>query len=104
MADSRWKSSKDFIYRRVIEKAGLTKYPYDDAAMRQMSDSVLDLKPMTELGRTIIATTPMFKIGDSVYNATTWVNYANTYRYKQDGTGAKPYAAGKRRVPTICLV
>lgn len=91
MADARWKSSKDFIYRKVIEKAGFKNYPYNDAAMRAMMDSVLDLKPMTELGRTITATTAMFSIGDSIYTATTWVNYANTYRYKQDGTGAKPY-------------
>ncbi len=92
MSDSRWKASRDFIYKKVIEKAGLKKYPYDEAAMWQMSDSVLDLKPMTPLGRTIIATTPMFTIGDSTYTATTWVNYANTYRYKQDGSGAKPHA------------
>ena len=59
--------------------------------MRDMTDSVLDLKPMTEAGKKIVATTPMFKIGESVYDATNWVNYANTYRYKQDGTGAKPY-------------
>ncbi|MDZ4793592.1 MAG: peptidylprolyl isomerase [Bacteroidota bacterium] len=91
MADSRWNSSKDFIYNKVIEKAGLKKYPYDDAGMRAMTDSVVDLKPMTDLGRTIIASTPMFTIGDSTYTATTWVSYANTYRYKQDGTGAKPY-------------
>lgn len=103
MADARWKSSKDFIYNKVIEKAGLTKYPYNDDAMRQMSDSVLDLRPMTELGRTIIATTPMFKIGDSVYNATTWVNYANTYRYKQDGTGAKPYEQVKEEFLQFAL-
>ena len=91
MADARWKSSKDFIYKKVIEKAGLTKYPYDEKAMREMTDSVLDLRPMTDLGKTIIATTPMFKIGETTYNATNWVNYANTYRYKQDGSGAKPY-------------
>ena len=91
MADARWKSSKDFIYQRVIEKVGLTKYPYNDAALREMTDSVLDLKPMTALGRTIIATTAVFKIGDSVYTATHWVNYANSNRYKQDGTGLKPY-------------
>jgi peptidyl-prolyl cis-trans isomerase SurA len=92
MTDSRWKASRDFIYRKVIEKAGLKKYPYNEEAMWQMSDSVLDLKPMTALGRTIIATTPMFTIGDSTYTATTWVNYANTYRYKQDGSGAKPHS------------
>lgn len=91
MADPRWKTSKDFIYQQVINKAGLTKHPYNEKAMREMTDSVLDLKPMTELGKTIIATTPIFTIGDSTYNATNWVNYANMYRYKQDGTGAKPF-------------
>lgn len=91
MADNRWKSSRDFIYQQVTAKAGYKKYPYDDAALWNMSDSVLDLKPMLPIGRTIIASTPMFSIGDSIYNATTWVNYANTYRYKQDGTGAKPH-------------
>ncbi len=103
MADNRWKSSKDFIYNKVIEKAGLKKHPYDEAAMRAMTDSVLDLKPMTDLGRTIIATMPMFTIGDSVYTATTWVNYANTYRYKQDGTGAKPYEQVKEEFLQFAL-
>ena len=64
----------------------------DDAALWNMSDSVLDLKPMLPIGRTIIATTPLFSIGDSIYDATAWVNYANLYRFKQDGTGPKPHA------------
>jgi peptidyl-prolyl cis-trans isomerase SurA len=89
--DNRWKSSRDFIYKQVITKAGYKKYPYNDDALWNMTDSVLDQKPMLPIGRTIIATTPMFSIGDSIYNATAWVNYANTYRYKQDGTGAKPH-------------
>ena len=91
MTDGRWKASRDFIYKRVIDKAGFKKYPYDEAAMWAMSDSVLDLKPMKEIGYKIIATTPIFSIGDSVYNATHWVNYANVYRFRQDGTGAKPH-------------
>ena len=56
MADARWKSSKDFIYQKVIQQAGLTKYPYDEIAMRDMTDSVLDLKPMTEAGKKIMLT------------------------------------------------
>ncbi len=103
MADSRWKSSKDFIYNIVIEKAGLKKHPYNDVGMRAMTDSVLDLKPMTEPGRSIITTTPMFTIGDSVYTANTWVNYANTYRYKQDGSGAKPYEQVKEEFLQFAL-
>ncbi len=89
-ADSRWKNSRDFIYQKVIAKKGFKKFPYDDGAFWNMSDSVLDHKPMTS-GWAITATTPLFAIGDSVYNATHWVNYANMYRYKQDGTGAKPW-------------
>jgi len=104
MADGRWKSSRDFIYKKVIDKVGFKKFPYDDAAMWAMSDSVLDLKPMKEIGRTIIATTPMFSIGDSVYNATHWVNYANTYRYKQDGTGAKPHEQVREEWVQFCLL
>jgi len=91
MTDNRWKSSRDFIYKQVIAKPGYKKYTYDDAALWAMSDSVLDLKPMLPAGRTIIATTPLFSLGNTIYDATAWVNYANTYRYKQDGTGPKPH-------------
>jgi peptidyl-prolyl cis-trans isomerase SurA len=89
--DGRWKTSDKFIYDKVVAKAGFKKFTYDDAAMWAMADSVLDLKPMTTLGYTIKATTPMFSIGESVYDATAFVNYANLYRYKQDGSGAKPH-------------
>lgn len=92
MTDARWQSSRDFIYNEVRTKAGFKRYQYDDAAVWNMTDSVLDHKPMLANGRTIIATTPMFRIGDSVYTANDWVNYANTYRYRQDGTGAKPHS------------
>jgi peptidyl-prolyl cis-trans isomerase SurA len=90
MADSRWKSSGDFVYKQVVARAGYKKYPYDDAALWNMSDSVLDLKPMKS-GWTIKATTPLFSIGDSIYTANHWVQYANTFRYKQDGSGPKPW-------------
>lgn len=90
MADSRWKASKDFIYNQVRAKAGFKKFDYSDEALWNMSDSVLDLRPMTS-GWAIKATTPLFSIGDSVYNANAWVSYANMYRYKQDGSGAKPW-------------
>ncbi|MBS1758875.1 MAG: peptidylprolyl isomerase [Bacteroidetes bacterium] len=90
MADSRWKASNDFIFKQLQAKSAYKKYPYDDAALWNMSDSVLDQKPMNS-GWAIKATTPLFSIGDSVYNANAWVSYANTFRYKQDGTGAKPW-------------
>lgn len=104
LQDTRWKTSKDFIYTTVKEKAGFQKYPYSEEAMWAMTDSVLDLKPMKDIGRTIIASTPMFRIGDSIYTATTWVNYANTYRYKQDGTGAKPHPQVRDEFEQFALI
>jgi peptidyl-prolyl cis-trans isomerase SurA len=87
--DGRWKNSRDFIYKKVAEKKTVRRLPYDDAALWNMTDSVLDKKPMTS-GWAIKATTPLFAIGDSVYDANDWINYAYTHRFKQDGTGLKP--------------
>lgn len=89
-SDTRWQSSNDFIYKQVTAKVRYKKFDYDDAALWNMTDSVLDQKPMTS-GWAIKSTTPLFSIGDSIYNANHWVNYANTYRFKQDGTGPKPW-------------
>ena len=91
MADSRWRASKDFVYKQVTEKAGVKKFMYDDAALWALSDSLLDRRPMREIGRTISSATPLFSIGKEVYDAAAWINYAGTYRFRQDGTGAKPH-------------
>jgi len=87
--DPRWKSSRDFIYDRVRKTAGFKILPYDQAAFWAMTDSVLDRKPLG-IGKNVNANTKLFSIGDSTYNIQDWIFYANTYRYKQDGTGAKP--------------
>ena len=65
-------------------------HTYDEAAFRALTDSVLDLKPIGT-GRNVNSFTPLFTIGDTTSNITTWIYYANTYRYKQDGTGPKPH-------------
>ena len=91
MADSRWRASKDFVYKQVTEKAGVKKFMYDDAALWALSDSLLDRRPMREIGRTISSATPLFSISKVVYDAAAWINYAGTYRFRQDGTGAKPH-------------
>lgn len=90
MADSRWKSSRDFIYDRVIKKAGLKKYSYNNAVLWALTDSLLDAKPLG-IGNAMKRESPLFTIGDTTINVATWVNYAQVSRYKSDGTGAKPY-------------
>ncbi len=102
--DARWKSSNNFIYNQLKAKLPVKRHSYDDAAVWAMSDSVLDYKPMLPAGRSIIATTPMFSIGDSVYDANDWVNYANTYRFKQDGSGAKPWPQVREEFEQFMMV
>ena len=90
IADSRWKVSDNFIYERVIKKAGHQRKKYNEAGLWSLTDSLLDNKPMN--GNSFSLDTPLFSIGDSVYDATGWINFVRSNRYKQDGTGnTKPY-------------
>jgi peptidyl-prolyl cis-trans isomerase SurA len=83
--DSRWKASDNFIYDRVIAKAGHQRKFYNDADLFATADSLIDNKPIG--GNSFTPNTVLFNIGDSVYNAKAWIDYARTNRYKQDGTG-----------------
>lgn len=91
MADSRWKASRDYVYDQVKAKAGVRFFPYDNAGLWSYSDSLIDKKPLTAAGKKIVPTTSLFSIGSTTYNAEAWITYANVYRYRPDGTGAKPY-------------
>ncbi len=89
--DGRWKFSKDFIYNAVKAKAGVKKLIPDDQALWAMSDSLLDRKQITEAGKQITVKTPLLAIGKAVYSGDAWISYAQSYRFRQDGTGIKPY-------------
>lgn len=91
MTDSRWKASKEFIYNQVRTKAGVKKMFTNEDAFMAISDSLLDRITLRETGRGLTLSTPLFSIGKDVYDVAAWVNYAGTYRFRPDGTGAKPH-------------
>jgi peptidyl-prolyl cis-trans isomerase SurA len=88
--DNRSKNSKDFIYKRIMAKPGFKNFNYDDAALWNLSDSILDQKPLNA-GRNIQPETALFAIGDTIYDAEEWIAYAGIHRFKSDGTGVKPW-------------
>ena len=90
MNDSRWQLTKDVIYNHVIKLAGYKKYPYDETALWALSDSLLENRPLG-VGNKIQKDAPLFKIGDSTATVPAWITYAQSYRFKLDGTGKKPY-------------
>jgi peptidyl-prolyl cis-trans isomerase SurA len=86
-ADSRWKASDNFMYDKVAAKPGHQRKLYNDADLWAFTDSMIDKVPLAKTN-TIVASTPLFSIGDSIYDAARWAEYAKNHRYKQDGTNA----------------
>ena len=107
-SDDRWRNAKDFIYELVQQKMGYRWVAYDEAALWQYSDSLLDLKPMTALGKTIRPTTPVFTIGKDltkkVYTAADWIQFATNFRYQPDGSGLKSHTQVRNEWEQYVLV
>ncbi len=91
IADSRWKASKEHIYKQVKDKAGVKMLLNNEAGFKAYSDSALDRLPMQPAGQGLTASTPVFSIGNEVYDLAAWINYATVYRFRPDGSGAKPH-------------
>jgi peptidyl-prolyl cis-trans isomerase SurA len=91
MADSRWRSSGDFIYARIKEKGAYRRLPYDEAAFRALADSILNMQSLRPEGRSIDTSTSLLQIGNTKYSMNNWLTYARTHRFRQDGTGAKAH-------------
>jgi peptidyl-prolyl cis-trans isomerase SurA len=89
LLDDRWKTARDFIYENV-KRNGFQKYAYSDAALWALTDSLLDLKP-AGAGRSMKQESPLFKLKDSVFKVSDWINYAQMNRYRSDRNGLKPY-------------
>jgi peptidyl-prolyl cis-trans isomerase SurA len=91
IADSRWKASREHIYKQVRDKAGVKQLLNNEAAFKAYSDSALDRLPMHAAGRGLTSATPVFSIGTEVYDLAAWFNYATVYRFRPDGSGAKAH-------------
>lgn len=91
IGDSRWKASKEHIYKQVRDKAGLTMLLNDDAAFRAFSDSLLDRMPLQPAGKGLARSTPVFTIGNDVYDFNAWYLFASANRFRADGSGTKPF-------------
>lgn len=89
--DGRWKASTDFIYNEVKNKAGARKETYSAFALWALADSILNNQLLRPDGKNIQLSTPLFSIDTQKYTVSNWIDYARTYRFKPDGSGAKPY-------------
>jgi peptidyl-prolyl cis-trans isomerase SurA len=89
-ASDRMQAIKNAVIERALKQIPVKKYPYSDKELMILSDSLLDNKPLTS-PVTVTKQTKLFSIGDEAYTVDDYITYAQTWRYKADGTGAKPH-------------
>lgn len=86
----RINTTKSKLAQKIMKEAGYKEAAFTPADLWAYSDSVLNFQaPKTPLRLT--ATTTLFSFPAKEYKASDWINYAQTFRYKSDGSGIKPY-------------
>jgi peptidyl-prolyl cis-trans isomerase SurA len=86
----RMATTKAALTSKILKSAGFKKAAYDESELYALSDSMLVYKPM---GKNVHLTvnSPLFQLGKKTYTVSDWISYAQTFRYKSDGSGIKPY-------------
>ena len=86
----RMQFARNAVLDKAMKQIPIKKYPYSDKDLMMLSDSLLDnRRPPSPVS--ITRTTPLFSIGDDLFTVNDYITYAQTWRYKSDGSGVKPY-------------
>lgn len=86
----RMATVQEALSKKILQQAHLQKQAFNEAALWTYSDSVLNGTPQAATPFT--DTMALFTIGDKSATAGEWIVHAQTFRYKNDGTGLKPYS------------
>lgn len=86
----RINSTKSRLAQKIMKQAGYQPAAFNPVELWAYSDSALNFQaPRTPLH--LSAPSTLFRIRDKEYKVSDWINYAQTFRYKPDGSGIKPY-------------
>ena len=89
-SSDRVQVSKNLMIEKALKQITIRKYSYSDRELMTLADSLLDNRRLVS-PVTITKTTPLFSIGDQLFTVNDYINYAQAWRFKSDGTGAKPF-------------
>jgi peptidyl-prolyl cis-trans isomerase SurA len=78
------------IANRILSTPGFKKENFSESELWAFSDSVMNYKP-SGMRLNLNKTSPLFHVGSQTYTVSDWINFAQTFRYKSDGSGMKPY-------------
>jgi peptidyl-prolyl cis-trans isomerase SurA len=86
----RMNASKAMLAKKILKEANYKKTSVNTTELWAYSDSILNYqKPRQAVHLT--SSSPLFSIGKKTLTTEDWINYAQSFRYKPDGSGIKPY-------------
>jgi peptidyl-prolyl cis-trans isomerase SurA len=86
----RISSTKTILANKILSEAGYKKATFNSSELWAFSDSILNYqKPNIPVHLT--GASDLIQIGDRKFIVSDWITYAQTFRYKPDGSGIKPY-------------
>jgi peptidyl-prolyl cis-trans isomerase SurA len=84
-------STKVTLANKILREAGYKQAAFNSLQLWAFSDSVLNYqKPNIPVQ--LSGASELIQIGDKKFLASDWITYAQTFRYKSDGSGIKPYS------------
>jgi len=83
-------STKTALANRILKQAGYKKSSVNSTELWAFSDSILNSRAIG-VPVHLSSSSDLFKIGDKEFLVSDWIGYAQTFRYKPDGSGLKPY-------------
>jgi peptidyl-prolyl cis-trans isomerase SurA len=86
----RMASTRTELAKKALKYAGFKKATFNQAELWALSDSLLNYVP-AKMTVHLTNSSPLFMIGEKTIAVTDWINYAQTFRYRQDGSGLKSY-------------
>jgi peptidyl-prolyl cis-trans isomerase SurA len=86
----RMEFAKTAMAEKLLKAGWYKKAPFNEAELWSFSDSVMNYAKGLP-NQSISYSTPLFQLGDKNITATDWISFAQTFRFKRDGSGVKPY-------------
>jgi peptidyl-prolyl cis-trans isomerase SurA len=87
----RMTTTKSLLAKKILKEAGYQKASFNNTELWAYSDSALNNQvPKTAVHLT--GTSPLFSFKGKDITVSDWITYSQTFRYKPDGSGVKPYA------------
>jgi peptidyl-prolyl cis-trans isomerase SurA len=86
----RMQVAKNLFLDTVLKKTSFKKAPFSERDLWLFTDSVLN-NLASPIPISLTKQSKLFDLGNKVLSVEDWINYAQIWRFKTDGSGQKPY-------------